>query len=124
MRSAEIGSAEMRPLRIEPKCGKVGQHVAQSGRSQARHVLGDNDGGLELTGDARELGPEPSLVALSSSLAGVADGLTGESSAYQIHVTCVPTRHLPNVVEIAARRANAARARAGSTVRARPARAQ
>lgn len=88
MRSADVGCAETRPLRIEPESGKIGQHTSQSERSQAWHVLSDHDGWLALSDDAGELGPEPSGVGGPEPVSGVADGLAGEPSADQIHSIC------------------------------------
>jgi hypothetical protein len=85
MRSADFPCAEIRPLRIGPESGKVGQHVTHSGRSQPRHVFEDADGGAKLTDEASDFGPEPSRVLLGKALAGDAGGLAGESSTENIH---------------------------------------
>lgn len=80
MGCAEIGCAETAPLRIEPEFGKVGQHSSQSKRAQPRHVLGDDNRGPRFADDAREVRPESSLVAGSSSSTGDGVGLTGEAA--------------------------------------------
>jgi hypothetical protein len=98
VRGSDVAGTEHRPLRIEPEAGNVGQHVSQSGRAQAEHVLSDHDRGAELFDDSRKLGPEPSLVVLRASLAGEADGLAGKSSAHQIHASCSPRGDLPDIL--------------------------
>lgn len=99
VRSANAGSAETRPFSIEPEAGKIGQHDGQSGLSQSRHVLSDDDGRTDLLDDPGVLWPQPAIVGETSPSSCDAEWLAWEPPADHIDSVSCSTRHLPDVTE-------------------------
>ena len=98
MWGTEEGCRYTVPLRIVPESGQVSEYVAHSSNKEPWDVLHEDVAGSKYAKDACELGPEPSLVVLSASLSGEANGLTRESSADKIHSESCP-RHCPGLDE-------------------------
>lgn len=82
---ANGGSAETRPLDIEPEIGKVPKEVVQSSSGQGRDVLGEDQRRRDLPDDAGDVRPEPPFVVHSPALARGREGLTGEAGRDEIH---------------------------------------
>jgi hypothetical protein len=59
--------------------------VGLSASKEPGHVLDKDEGGLDLSDDADDRGPDPSLVVSASPLAGDAPGLAREARRDEIH---------------------------------------
>jgi hypothetical protein len=99
VRSSDVGSCKIRPLRIEPESGKVREHSSQSRRPQSEHVFDDDDRRRELLDDSPVLEPEPGAGAVEpSSLACEADVLAWEPAADDIHGSCICSADRSNIL--------------------------
>lgn len=85
VRRANVGRSHKIPLRIEPERGKVGQHSIEPKAKVSGDVLEEDERSSALRDDARDLGPEVSLVSLAELLAGDAEGLAWVSRNDEIH---------------------------------------
>ena len=68
------------PLRVIPERGQAADHLSESsvGKSEAWHVLHDDDEGSNVANDSLELGPEPPVISGAGCPSGLRHGLTGE----------------------------------------------
>lgn len=80
VRSADLGSGETTPLRIEPSSGQVSDDASKSLLAETRDVL-ENDGvSPGFVDDSEDVIPEPPFVSDSELSPGLAEGLAGETS--------------------------------------------
>lgn len=86
MRGANVGRAEIRPLRIEPEIGKPLEDAVQASSAEGGRVLDEDVGRLRLGDDAEHLEPEAaSLAGEAGAAAGEGDVLARKAAGDQIH---------------------------------------
>ena len=85
MRGANGGRGETAPLRIEPELGKVGEDVREPGPNKSGDVLQEDVARSHVSDDPGNVWPDPSLVIDTSTFAGGAEWLAGETGSDDIH---------------------------------------
>ena len=85
MRGTNGGRCETTPLRIEPERGKVGEDVREPGPNKSGDVLQEDVARSHVSDDPGNVWPDPSLVIDTSTFAGGAEWLAGETGSDEIH---------------------------------------
>jgi hypothetical protein len=78
---------------------QVSQNVVEAQGDEARNVLSKNPSWLASLDNAEHVGPEPSIIRLTSALASVTGRLAGEASDHKVNCSEFITDHLLNVAE-------------------------
>jgi hypothetical protein len=86
VRGANVGRAEIRPLRIEPEIGKPLEDAVQASSAEGGRVLDEDVGRLRFGDDALHLEPEAaSLAGEAGAAAGEGDVLARKAAGDEIH---------------------------------------
>ena len=85
MRGANCGRGGTTPFRIEPEAGKVGEDVWQTVPNKSGDVLQEDVARSHVSDDPGNVWPDPSLVIDTSTFAGGAEWLAGETGSDDIH---------------------------------------
>lgn len=87
MRGSGVGRSNNRPLRIEPRVGKVSEYSVEAQGKVPSDVLGDQAPRSHLANHAKDFGPEVAGVLFGVPLPGNAERLAGVSSGDDIDST-------------------------------------
>lgn len=85
VRATHSRRREHTPLRIEPQLGQVSENVSKPSISEPWDVFQEDEGGSYVTNCSDDVGPDPSVVVCSSSLAGLGERLAREPRSDEIH---------------------------------------
>ena len=85
MRGTNGGRGETAPLCIEPERGKVGEDVREPGPNKSGDVLQEDVARSHVSDDPGNVWPDPSLIIDTSTFAGCAEWLAGETGSDDIH---------------------------------------
>lgn len=80
--SSDVGCANTRPRRIEPECGKIGEHVVEAATNEPANVLEEHELGAQLVDASGELVPQSGSLAVCepSTSSCIADVLAGKAA--------------------------------------------
>jgi hypothetical protein len=85
VRRSHVARSKTVPLRIEPERGKVFQHEGEAMPEEPGDVLEEDEGGVDLSDDPGDVGPQPPVVAGPAALSCDRPRLTREARSDDIH---------------------------------------
>ena len=85
VRGANGGRREQTPFRIEPELGKVGEDVRETVPNKSGDVLQEDESRSHVSDDPGDVGPEPSLIIDTSTVACCRERLAGKAGSDEIH---------------------------------------
>jgi hypothetical protein len=97
---ADVGRGDDTSENVVSEALKVADNIVHPSRNERRDVLDDDGARTELVDDPRVLAPEPRARAgEAGTLSGVADVLTGEPAANDVHRSKALSSDITNILE-------------------------